>query len=149
MHIHRKFWFIFFLGVMPLFELRKLTKIKDTTQNSLSAQLHWNRSTEFRWTCSYEGHHVQIWIFTGNADLIFLRSNLYPFWTLAKINLCNLDETGFLFDCPSLMLEIANCCIQHSQTMVERGVCELAHFFFHWNTNISTFKKCSLLNSNV
>ena len=37
----------FFLGVMPLLKLRKLTKIKDTTQNSSSAQLHWNRSTEF------------------------------------------------------------------------------------------------------
>ena len=32
------------------------------------------------------------------------RSNLYPFWTLAKIILCNSDETGFLSDCPSLML---------------------------------------------
>ena len=31
---------IFFLGVMPLFELRNLAKIKDTTQNSLSVQLH-------------------------------------------------------------------------------------------------------------
>ena len=29
--------------------------------------------------CSDEGHNVQICIFTGNADLIFLRSDLYPF----------------------------------------------------------------------
>ena len=37
----------FFQGVMPLFELKNLTKIKDTTQNNLSAQLYWNCSTEF------------------------------------------------------------------------------------------------------
>ena len=38
----------------------------------------------------------------------------------------------FLSDCPSLMLGIAIHCIQHSQAMLERGVCELAHSFFHW-----------------
>ena len=38
----------------------------------------------------------------------------------------------FLSDCPSLMLGIAIPCIQHSQAMLERGVCELAHSFFHW-----------------
>ena len=37
----------------------------------------------------------------------------------------------FLSDCPSLMLAIAIHCIQHSQAMLERGVCELAHSFFH------------------
>ena len=37
----------FFWAVVPLFELRNLTKIKDTTQNSSSAQLHRNRSTKF------------------------------------------------------------------------------------------------------
>ena len=37
----------------------------------------------------------------------------------------------FLSDCPSLMLGIAIHCIQHSQAMLDRGVCELAHFFFH------------------
>ena len=36
-----------FLGVMPLFEPRNLTKIKSTTQNNSSEQLHWNRSTKF------------------------------------------------------------------------------------------------------
>ena len=35
----------------------------------------------------------------------------------------------FLSDCASLMLGIA--CIPHSQAMLERGVCELAHSFFH------------------
>ena len=39
----------------------------------------------------------------------------------------------FLSDCPSLMLGIAIHCIQHSQAMLERGVCELAHSFFHFN----------------
>ena len=38
----------------------------------------------------------------------------------------------FLSDCPSLMLWIAIHCIQHSQAMLERGVCELAHSFFHF-----------------
>ena len=37
----------------------------------------------------------------------------------------------FLSDCLSLMLGIAIHCIQHSQAMLERGVCELAHSFFH------------------
>ena len=41
---------------------------------------------------------------------------------MAKIILCNSDETGFLFDCPSLMLVIANHCIQHSQEMLEHRV---------------------------
>ena len=30
------------------------------------------------------------------------------------------------------MLGIAIHCIQHSQTMLEHGVCELAHSFFHY-----------------
>ena len=30
------------------------------------------------------------------------------------------------------MLGIAIRCIQHSQAMLERGVCELAHSFFHF-----------------
>ena len=30
------------------------------------------------------------------------------------------------------MLRIAIHCIQHSQAMLERGVCELAHSFFHF-----------------
>ena len=38
----------------------------------------------------------------------------------------------FLSDCPSLMLGIAFHSIQHSHAMLERGVCELAHSFFHY-----------------
>ena len=37
----------------------------------------------------------------------------------------------FLSDCPSLMIGIAIHCVQPSQAMLERGVCELAHSFFH------------------
>ena len=37
----------------------------------------------------------------------------------------------FLSNCPSLMLGIAVHCIQPSQAVLERGVCELAHSFFH------------------
>ena len=42
-------------------------------------------------------------------------------------------------DCPSLMLGIAIHCIQHSQAMLERRVCELAHSFFHIDDNSSYF----------
>ena len=35
-----------------------------------------------------------------------------------------------LSDCPSLMLGFTIHYIQHSQAMLERGLCELAHFFF-------------------
>ena len=40
--------------------------------------------------------------------------------------------SSFLSDCLSLMLGIAIHCIQHYQAMLERGVCELAHSFFHY-----------------
>ena len=30
------------------------------------------------------------------------------------------------------MLGIAILCMQHSQAMLERGVCKIAHFFFHY-----------------
>ena len=64
---------------------------------------------------------------------------------MAKIILCNSDETGFLSDCPSLMLGIAIRCIQHSQGMLEREVCELTHSFFHFcSNNISIILKVKL-----
>ena len=40
----------FFSGRNALFVLTNLTKIKDATQNSSSAHLHWDGSTEFRET---------------------------------------------------------------------------------------------------
>ena len=54
--------------------------------------------------------------FTGNADLIFLGSNLYPFFVrLPVTNAWNWHSlyTG-----------------QHSQAMLERGVCELVTLSF-------------------
>ena len=50
----------------------------------------------------------------------------------------------FLSDCPSLMLGIAIQCIQHSQAMLERGVCELAHSFFHSQILQEKFDKLEL-----
>ena len=47
----------------------------------------------------------------------------------------------FLSDCPSLMLGIAIHGIQLSQAMLERGVCELAHSFFHFKIKNIFFKK--------
>ena len=49
---------IFFLGAMPLFELRNLTKMKDTTET-----VGQHNSTETAQKncvklCSYEGHNV-------------------------------------------------------------------------------------------
>ena len=52
-------------------------------------------------------------------------------FSVKTIFLCNSEETGFLSNCPSLMLGIALRCIQHIQAMLEREVCEFAHSFFH------------------
>ena len=80
------FDWIFFLGVMPLFEFRNLTNIIATSQNISSAQLHRNCSTEF--LCSYEGHNLLICIFTGNANLIFFREQ--------SISLLNFGQSYFV-----------------------------------------------------
>ena len=60
----------------------------------------------------------------------------------------NYFETGFVSDCPSLMLGIAIRCIQHFQAMLERGVCELAHSFFHLGYVISFTYKVPLGKGN-
>ena len=68
----------FFLGAMPLFELRNLTKMKDTAETvgqHNSTETAQQNCVKLR---SYERHNVQICLFTGYADLILLRSNLYP-----------------------------------------------------------------------
>ena len=58
-------------------------------------------------------------------------------WRYAFYGKCWFDPfkgqfiSPFLSDCPSLMLGIAIHCIQHSQAMMDRGVCELAHSFVH------------------
>ena len=85
--------------------------------NSWSAQLHWNRSTELHWN------------FVVMKD-IMCRCAFYR-----KCWFDPFEEqfiSPFLSDCPSLMLGIAIYCIQHSLAMLERGVCELAHSFFHY-----------------
>ena len=46
----QEIWLNFFSRSYALFELRTLAKMKYTTQKNLSAQLLWNRSTEFRET---------------------------------------------------------------------------------------------------
>ena len=81
--------------------------------------------------------------FTGT--LIFKEQFIYLL-NLAKIILCNSDETGFLFDCPSLMLRIVIRCIQHSQAIVERDVCEPAHSFFHFIKGIFEYRQFNLKN---
>ena len=124
---------IFISGSKAPFELINFTKIKITILKTVrQCNSPETAQQNFMKLCSYEGHNMQICIFTGNADLIFFRSNLYPFLTLAKIILCNSDETGFLSDCLSLKLGIAIRCIQHSQAMLERDLCKPAHSFFHF-----------------
>ena len=139
MHIHRKFYFNFFSWSYAFFELGNLAKMKDTTETDCRRNFSETAQQNFLKLCSYEGHNVQICIFTGNADLIFLRSNLYPFWTLAKIFLSNSDETAFLSNCPSLILGFDINCIQPSQAMLERWVCELAHSFFFLTVYITRY----------
>ena len=47
----------------------------------------------------------------------------------------------FLIDCPSLMHGIGVYYVQHFQAMSERGVCELAHFFFQMKYKKNEKKK--------
>ena len=82
------FYSFFFLGEMPLFELRNLTKMKDTTE--IVGQYNSTETAQQNCVklCSYEGHNVQICIFTGNAGLILFRSNLFPFFCPIARHLC-------------------------------------------------------------
>ena len=45
------------------------------------------------------------------------------------IRLLLIFYNDFLSDCPSLMQGIGIRYVQHCQAMLERGVCELAHYF--------------------
>ena len=129
---------IFFLGVTTFLNWKIWPKWKILLKQFVSAtplkplnRISWNFVVmkDIPCRCAYP-QEMLIWS--------FLRSDLYPFWTLAKIILCNSDETDFLSDCRSLMLGIAICCMQHSQAMFELGVCVLAYSFFHiiWNERI-------------
>ena len=185
MHIHRKFWFLFFSRSYGLFELRNLAKMKDTTVclvsttplkplnriscfvivKDIPCRIAYSQEIQIQfflselhpfWTlkfdqnkryyskqfvsatplnsmklCSYEGHSVDM-CFYRKCWFDLFKERFISLLNLAKVILCNSDETSFLSDCLSLMHEIANPCIQHSQAMLERGLCELAHSFFHW-----------------
>ena len=67
------------------FDFRILAKMKDTTETVCQRKSSETAQQTFLKLCSNKGHIVKICMFIGNADSIFLRSNLYPFWTLAKI----------------------------------------------------------------
>ena len=134
MHIHRKFWFHFFSRSYALFDLRNLTKMKDTTET-----VGQHNSTETAQQncvklCSYEDMYSyrKCWLDLFKEQFISLLNFGQNF-------LCDSDETGFLSDCPSLILGIAFRCIQHSQAMLEGGVCELAHSFFQLAVLINSF----------
>ena len=47
------------------------------------------------------------------------------------------------------MLGIAIHCIQHSQAMLERGVCELAHSFFHLQITEASTYSCAISKQTV
>ena len=57
----------------------------------------------------------------------------------------------FLTDCPSLMLGIAIHYIQHSQAMLERGVCFLSFYFSLWPTifPLDPHTKYAVINETI
>ena len=77
-----------YLGVAPFFNLEIWPKSK-----ILLKIVRQHNSTEtaqqnFVKLCSYEGHNVYIWIFTGNADLIFFKEQF--------ISLLNFGQNYFV-----------------------------------------------------
>ena len=71
----------------PLFELRNLTKMKDTTETVCQYNSTETAQQNFVKLSSYDGLIVKMCISTVNCDLIFLRSNLYiPFELWPKLN---------------------------------------------------------------
>ena len=67
---------------------KNLTKIKDTTQNSSSALLHWNRSTEFRET-------FYLWR-TSCVDMYFYRKCWFDLFKEQFISLLNFGQNYFV-----------------------------------------------------
>ena len=72
-------------GIMLLTRPSVSHSISQSVLFFLSAQLYWNRSTEFPELCSCEGHTMQMCISTGNFDSIFslevtpfLNSEIWP-----------------------------------------------------------------------
>ena len=110
---------LFFTLNYTLFELRNLTKMKNTAETVVSTtplkqlnRIAWNFEVMKDIMCRYHIMHFyrKCWFDPFEEQFI----------------------SPFLSDFPSLMLGIAIHCIQHSQAMLERGVCELAHSFFHY-----------------
>ena len=143
MHIHRKFWFIFFsLRITPFFNIEILPKWQiHVLLEQMSSTTSLKRSTEFPdlWNfvvmkdipcrCAYPQEILIQFFFSPSYALFELRN-------LAKMKV----TTGFLSDCLSLMLGIAIPCIEHSQAMLEHGVCELAYSFFHVSKCFLTYR---------
>ena len=122
------FDFIFFLGAMSLIELRNLPKMKHTPETVGQHNSTETAQQNCMKLCGYEGQCV---------DMQFYRKCWFDPFEEQFIS-------PVLSDCPSLMLGIAIHCIQHSQAMLKRGVCELAHSFFH--SSFGVFKHwCSLI----
>ena len=64
---------------------------------------------------------------------MFLTVNVQMLQNVTIINrLLLILSYDFLSDCPSLMHDLGIRYVQHFQIMTERGVCELAHPFFHF-----------------
>ena len=126
-HIHRKFWFNFFLVVMPLIWSRYKILLKTVRQRNSTETAQQN----FVKLCSYEEHNVYRYAFLQEMLIDLFKEQFISLLNFGQDYFCNSDETGFLSDCLSLMLGIAICCIQHSQAILECGVCELTHSFFH------------------
>ena len=106
---------IFFLGVTPFLNLEIWPKWKILLKQLVS-------------TTPLKPLNRILWNFVVLKDIMcrcaFLQEMLVDLFEEQFIS-------PFLSDCPSLMLGIAIRCIQHSQAMLERGVCELDHSFFH------------------
>ena len=114
--------------------------------------LKFYQNERYYWNNSSEAVHRISWNFVVMKDLMcryaFLQEMLIwsfkvaiyiPFELMPKLFCATQIKTSFLCICLSLMLGIAICCIQHSQTMFGHGVCELAHSFFHLKSEIMIF----------
>ena len=112
---------IFFLGGMLLFELRTLKILLKTV-----CQRHRKPLNRILWNCVLMMDIVYIYTFSHKMLIWSFQGAIYILFELCQIYFVQLRWNWF-----SVWLEIDIRCIQHSQAMLERGVCELAHSFFH------------------
>ena len=81
---------------------------------------------------------VQSVIFlTVNIKMLQECDNYQSIMCIRLLLICKCD---YLSLCPSLMHGIAICYVQHCQATLERGLCELHHYFFHGIKNICTIR---------